>query len=451
MITMIDKHNRSRRCSAFFHWAVAITILTSLQPMPAHEGHDHGAAPGTSGVGSETGFVSISEQAKANLEIEVAEVQILSLENTISAVGRIVAIPDSVAAVSSRIPGRVTALMVNPGQHVTKDQEVVEVESLIGGDPPPRVRYSAPISGTVVHSEVVLGDAVEPNAHLMQLADLTEVYAEAKLFEGQLSTVEIGQNVRIRVSAFPGEIFEGEIELLSGELDPATLTLKAWVRLDNKEGRLRPNMQVRLEIVTGIGDSVIVVPKSAVIGSGGNLSVFVEQADAPVPTYEKRLVVRGMEDDRYIEIIEGALPGEKVVTVGNYQLQFVPPDKAGPSSSDSAEASEQGTAGKDTGEGAPENASASGSHTASDSNSPGHAGDGQAAAEGTDSQKTESLLRLLAWLTGALIFVFLANLIYMITRGKPRPADTHDPSAEDKDSAEEPIDELEEYAKETIE
>ena len=380
---MTGRADKSRRVLAFPLCTALIFGFTSPQLLPAHEGHDHGAAPGESGVGSETGFVTISEEAKANLGIEVAEVQTVSLEQTISAFGRIVAIPDRVAAVSSRIPGRVTALLVNPGQHVEKDQDVVEVESLRLGDPPPRVRYSAPIGGTVVHSEIVLGSSVEPNAHLMQLADLGEVYAEAKLFEGQLSTVAVGQNVRVRVNAFPGEVFAGKIELLSGELDPGTLTLKAWVRLGNKEGRLRPNMQVRLDMVTGIGDSVIVVPRSAVIGSGGNLNVFVEQADAPVPTYEKRLVVTGMEDDRYIEIIEGAIPGENVVTAGNYQLQFVPAARAAPAGDASA------------GEPSVEESS----HRQSER------------VSGAEFQKAEPLRRLLAWLSGALIVVFLANLI----------------------------------------
>ena len=39
--------------------------------------------------------------------------------------------------------------------------------------------------------------------------------------------------------------------------------------------------------------------------------------------FEKRSVVTGMKDDRYIEIIEGVYPSEKVVTEGNYQLQYV--------------------------------------------------------------------------------------------------------------------------------
>ena len=371
----------------FITFMLAIALL-KVAPLSAfgHEGHDH--APGEEGIAA-AGPVTISEEAKANLGITVADVQLGTLEKTVTAFGRIVGIPSKQAAVSSRIPGRVTALLTNPGDHVDQGQDVVEVESLLSGNPPPKVRFTSPISGTVLHSEVVLGDSVEPNAHLMQIANLDEVYAEAKLFEGQLSTVAVGQDVRVRVHAFPDEIFAGKIELLSGELDPQTLTLKAWVRLANPDGKLRPNMQARLDVVTAVGDNVIVVPRSAVIGSSGNLSIYVEQSEATIPTYEKRLVVTGMEDDRFIEIIEGAIPDEKVVTVGNYQLQFVVSAK--PAKAEDA----------------------------------AHADDGHShgdAAEGSASPTPNSGQSLLTWMIGALVVVILAHLIFSIMSGRRAPS-----------------------------
>ena len=85
-------------------------------------------------------------------------------------------------------------------------------------------------------------------------------------------------------------------------------------------------MQATISIVTASGDSVTAVPRSAVLGDMGNLFVFVETGDKGL-TYERHPVVTGIADDRFVEIVEGVLPGDKVVTQGNYQLQYVPGKK----------------------------------------------------------------------------------------------------------------------------
>ena len=124
------------------------------------------------------------------------------------------------------------------------------------------------------------------------------------------------------VESFPGEIFTGTVDLIGGALEPDTRTLKIWARVANPEGRLRPNMRATLNIVTGHADNVVAIPHSAVLGESGTFFAFV-QSDEKGLTYERRAVVTGIKDDQYVEIIEGILPTEKVVTLGNYQLQYV--------------------------------------------------------------------------------------------------------------------------------
>ena len=61
-----------------------------------------------------------------------------------------------------------------------------------------------------------------------------------------------------------------------------------------------------------------------VLGEGGALSAFVQRDDSP-DLFDRRAVVTGISDDRYLEIIDGLLPGERVVTEGNYSLQYLAP------------------------------------------------------------------------------------------------------------------------------
>jgi cobalt-zinc-cadmium efflux system membrane fusion protein len=184
------------------------------------------------------------------------------------------------------------------------------------------VQYAAPIDGVVTQRDVVLNDAIEPDKHLLEIVDMSELYAEGMIFEGQIAQVQTEQKVRITIESFPGETFTGTIDLIGGALEPETRTLKIWARVANPEGRLRPNMRATLNIVTGEADSVVAIPHSAVLGENGNFFAFV-QMDEQGLTYERRSVVTGIRNDQYVEIIEGVLPTEKVVTLGNYQLQYV--------------------------------------------------------------------------------------------------------------------------------
>ncbi|MEO8438893.1 MAG: efflux RND transporter periplasmic adaptor subunit [Spartobacteria bacterium] len=302
---------------------VAGTLITPLKAL-AHAGHDK--APGEEGEVTTKGPITISSEAKANLGVKVEEAELRTIEKTLSAIGAIEAIPTRSAVVSSRIAGRVASISVVSGDKVTKGQTLVEVESRQVGNPPPRVPYAAPIDGVVTTVEAALGAPVEPDKNLLEVVDLSEVYAEGRIFEGQVAAVKAGQKVRVYVESFPDEVFEGMVDVVSGALDPESRTLRIWAKLKNPDGKLRPNMRARLSIVTSEADSVIAVPHSAILGEAGNLFAFVQSDDKGL-TYERRPVVVGTKDDRYVEIIEGIYPGDKVVTLGNYQLQYVVPTK----------------------------------------------------------------------------------------------------------------------------
>lgn len=307
--------------SAPRRWILASLLFLVAAPSAyPHAGHDK--APGDDASGPITGPIAITAEARKNLGVIVEDADVRTVEKTLFTLGQIEAIPSRSAAVSSRVAGRVMALHASDGERVKKGQPLVEVETLQVGDPPPKVSYNAPIDGVVIDRHVVLGDSVEPSKHLLEVVDLSEVYAEGRLFEGQVSAVKAGQPVRVAVESFPAETFTGKVELFDGKLDEETRTLKVWVRIQNADGKLRPNMRARLSIVVGQADAVITVPLRAILGEAGNLFAFV-QSDTDELVFERRQVVTGLRDDRYSEVSEGIFPGDKVVTVGNYQLQYV--------------------------------------------------------------------------------------------------------------------------------
>ncbi len=60
------------------------------------------------------------------------------------------------------------------------------------------------------------------------------------------------------------------------------------------------------------------------LGEAGHLFVFV-QDEEQATRFERRPVVLGVENDRAVEVVDGLLPGERVVSQGNYSLQYLAP------------------------------------------------------------------------------------------------------------------------------
>jgi multidrug efflux pump subunit AcrA (membrane-fusion protein) len=81
-------------------------------------------------------------------------------------------------------------------------------------------------------------------------------------------------------------------------------------------------MRAQLAFVVGQSETAVVVPRAAVLGENGDLFVFRQLPTAPF-AYERTPVVLGWRDDPWVELVDGILPGDRVVTRGNYQLQYV--------------------------------------------------------------------------------------------------------------------------------
>lgn len=284
--------------------------------------HPHDDAPGTQAATTQTGPVRLTQMMVQNLGLETAEVELKPMEKTFPALGSVDPEPGKIAAVASRVAGRVTKLNVHDGQQVKAGEVLVEVESRVVADPPPKLAFKAPMDGVVLETNVVLGGTVEPDKNLLTIIDLSVVDVVAQVFEAQIGAVKPGQTVRIKALAYPDLTFTGKVKTTAASLARDTGTLRVFVHTENPEGKLLPGMRAQLAFITAQTEDAVVVPRSAVLGEAGDLFVYRQIMTAPF-AYERTAVVVGMRDDRYVEIIDGVLPGDRVVTRGNYQLQYV--------------------------------------------------------------------------------------------------------------------------------
>ena len=265
--------------------------------------------------------IVLDETGVKNLRIKTVEAEESDFEETVFALGRIAEIPERHGVLSSRISGRVIGLETQEGDTVVKDQILVRVESRQPGNPPPIIELKSPIAGLVVESHIRLGEPIEPDKELLDISDLTEVLAIARVPENQAAKLKPGSKAHIRVSALGDQPLEGEMLRFGTSADRESGTIDAIFKVANPGLKMRSEMRAEFSIILSKRSNVLGVPRAALQGEPSKRFVYVKHFDLP-NAFIKTPVQVGEMNDRFVEILSGLLPADEVVTRGAYSLSF---------------------------------------------------------------------------------------------------------------------------------
>lgn len=174
----------------------------------------------------------------------------------------------------------------------------------------------SPVRGTVLEKKVVQGQYVVEGQDLYLLADLSDLWLSAKVYEQDLGAVRTGQLAVARFPAFPGRDFRGRVRFIDPVLDPATRTAGVRIELPNPGGLLKPGMFANAELRVELGRG-LAIPRGAVIDTGVRQVVWVEVAPGRFVGREVRL---GPPAGDLVQVIAGLAAGERVVTAGNFLI-----------------------------------------------------------------------------------------------------------------------------------
>lgn len=175
----------------------------------------------------------------------------------------------------------------------------------------------APFSGTILQSNVRQGAFVQTGTELFELSDLSTLWVLADIYEKDLPRIREGMKAIVEVSAYP-DSFQGVITSIYGVVDEKTRTVKARIEVQNRSGKLKPEMFGTVKIQTEFGKETIKIPASALLGETEKHFVFIALNDT---TFEKRDVRTGVETRAFAEILDGLLLGEKIVVKGGFFLK----------------------------------------------------------------------------------------------------------------------------------
>ncbi|GAA5192883.1 hypothetical protein GCM10025772_23060 [Ferrimonas gelatinilytica] len=184
-----------------------------------------------------------------------------------------------------------------------------------------RVPFYAEQDGTVSMLALREGMYVQPGETQIELVDLSTVWVIADVFENEQSWLEVGRYADVTAASQGLFELEGKIDYIYPELDPVTRAMQVRVKLDNQaespQQKLRPGALVDVELFGGPRRDLLIVPTEALILTGRENRVVVQQTDDSFVSVPVRL---GMISQGRAEILEGLSEGDRVVVSGQFLL-----------------------------------------------------------------------------------------------------------------------------------
>jgi RND family efflux transporter MFP subunit len=218
-----------------------------------------------------------------------------------------------------------------------------------GGKAITDLTVNSPVSGYITQKNALPNMYVQPETMLYTVADLSDVWVLAQVFQSDAGKIKPGDPAEVAVDAYPGRVFNGRVDYILPQLDMNTRTLPVRLVFANPGLKLRPGMYVNVRAKAPIGRQ-LVVPASAAFHSGTKNLLFVYKGEGNI---EPREVAVGPQVGDELVVTKGVKAQEQIVTSANFlidseaQLQaaagaFVaPPPGAGQAASMNAPAPQQ--------------------------------------------------------------------------------------------------------------
>ena len=302
------------------------------------------------------------------LKVSARQLKTTGIAETLTYSGTIEA--DNSVSLAFSVPGRVVAVHVEEGQHVSQGQLLASIETIeyqnnvlladasleqaqdnfkrldelySKGSLPARdhlaakvaltqaqvnkniavkrlsdTKLYAPFAGIVTSKDIEKGAIAAPGTLALTLVKTDLVYARISVSESEISKLSPGTNASVIISAAE-ETRTGKISILNPQADASTRSFEVKVQLRNTNGKLLPGMLAQIIITTDHKLEALTVPVDAVVRDPEEFT-YVFVVDQKNRAVKKKVVVNGLLMNEII-ISEGLNIGDNVIIQGQSQLK----------------------------------------------------------------------------------------------------------------------------------
>lgn len=171
-------------------------------------------------------------------------------------------------------------------------------------------------SGYLSSLEVREGQYLATGDVICTIASLDVVRVNAQVYTPEIGRFTTAASYSIESEAGSDSLHKASLLFSNPALEEGSKVYNVWLRVTNTDHALRPGMMVTVHAVSGI-QKLVTVPQSAILEESGMKFTWVQEPDG---MFSRRMVKTGKSNRNQIEITEGIMAGDKIVTGGIYLL-----------------------------------------------------------------------------------------------------------------------------------
>lgn len=191
----------------------------------------------------------------------------------------------------------------------------------------------APFAGILGLRQVSPGAYVKAGTDIVRLENVSSIKVDFRIPENYLSKIRPNQEIAVKLDAYPDEAFTGRVYAVEPVVDERTRTIAMRARIPNKGFKLKPGMFVRVAVTMASRPNAVIVPEEAIWPQGKSSFVYrVVDGKAALTKVEI-----GNRSPGSVEILKGLAANDMVITDGQIKLKdgaavsvIVPPPAAAP-------------------------------------------------------------------------------------------------------------------------
>ncbi|MDR2597705.1 MAG: efflux RND transporter periplasmic adaptor subunit, partial [Treponema sp.] len=290
--------------------AVSLQGVPGAQPQGARGAQRGGGENRGGGEGAQRNAPG-RDGARNAAAIRVVTVEPGTIEKSVIINGEILA--RNQVTIYPTVGGRLVESNYSVGDRVARGAVVARVDPSRPGEVYSRNSIISTVSGTVLQAPYSVGDTVTTQSPVYVIGDLSSLLIETYIAERFVAAIKQGLRASLWFESMPGEIFTAEVYEINPVLDPASRTLRIRLRFLNSDPRIKVGMFATISLVTNRKTNIPVIPRLSIISTYGSWIVFIVDENN---TARRREVTLGIDNEEFIEVLDGVSVGDKVVSAG---------------------------------------------------------------------------------------------------------------------------------------
>jgi membrane fusion protein, heavy metal efflux system len=177
----------------------------------------------------------------------------------------------------------------------------------------------APISGIVTETRSAPGANMKAGQALLKILDIDTVYVSAIVPEAEMPQIRYLGGAELEIPGNPQPRLLTRLVSIGRIVDPLSRTFPVIYQFDNRDRSVAIHQTLHARLLTKSSNAAPAVPESAIVDDGGRPVIFLQQSGE---AFLRRPVKVGIREGGFVQILEGAFPGERVVTRGAHLIRL---------------------------------------------------------------------------------------------------------------------------------